>query len=186
MLEKKLNYFVEDICKHNNFTEDKTNEIQYVMKVLMYEAIKFMIIIALFSTFGYFKEILLIVFTMSLVKPFTGGYHETSQKRCFIATVILSCFIIAISKNSELNYISAILISVVNIFSVYHQAPIINNYMPITKLSLIKKNKIISLVNYIILTIISIFIIEYRLYSNIILFTLTINVCLMFNLEKYK
>ena len=81
MLRKKLDYFVEDICKYNNFTQDKTEEIQYVMRVMMYEIFKIITIIIIFSMLGYFKEVVLIIFTMSRVKTFTGG-HETSQKRC--------------------------------------------------------------------------------------------------------
>nr|WP_317331417.1 accessory gene regulator B family protein [uncultured Romboutsia sp.] len=186
MLRKKLDCFVEDICKYNNFTQDKTEEIQYVMRLMMYEALKIITIIIMFSIFGYLKEIVLIMFTMVCVKPFTGGYHETSQKRCLIATTTLCCLIILIAKNSDLNLVSTILISIVNIFSIYHQAPIINRCMPITKSSLIKKNNTIALVNSIILSIISIFIIKYRFYSNIIIWTLTINVCLMFNSKKHK
>lgn len=184
MLEKKLNYFVEDICKYNNFTQDKTEEIQYVMKLMMYETLKIITIITIFSIFGYLKEISLVMLTMVCLKPFTGGYHETSQMRCLIATITLSCIIILISKNSNLNYVSTILISIINTFSIYHQAPIINRCMPITKSSLIKKNNTIAAVNSIILAIVSIFIIKYRIYSNIIIWTLTINVCLMFNSKK--
>lgn len=51
--------------------------------------------------------------------------------------------------------------------------------MPITKQSLIKKNNKIAIINSIILSMISIFIIKYRVYSNIIMWTLTINACLM-------
>ena len=73
---------MEDICKYNNFTQDKTEEIQYVMRVMMYEIVKIITIIIIFSMLGYFKEVVLIIFTMPCVKPFTGGYQETSQKRC--------------------------------------------------------------------------------------------------------
>ena len=51
--------------------------------------------------------------------------------------------------------------------------------MPITKPSLIKQNNKIALINSIILSMISIFIIKYGVYSNIITWTLTINACLM-------
>ena len=73
MLRKKLDYFVEDICKYNNFTQDKTEEIQYVMRVMMYEIVKIITMIIVFSMLGYFKEVVLIIFTMSRVKTFTGG-----------------------------------------------------------------------------------------------------------------
>ena len=40
MLRNRLYDFVEDICKYNNFTHEKTEEIQYIMRVLMYEILK--------------------------------------------------------------------------------------------------------------------------------------------------
>lgn len=186
MLREKMDSFIEDVCKYNNFTDDKTEEIQYTIRVLMYEILKIIIITIIFSVLGYWKEIILIMFTMICVKPFTGGYHETSQKKCLIATIILSLFIILISRNSSLNYISTILLNIINIFSIYHKAPIINKCMTITKKDLIRRNKIIAIVNSIILSMFSIFIIKYRVYSNIITWTLTTNVCLMFNLSEYK
>ena len=82
MIRKKIDCFVEDICKYNNFTQETTEEIQYVMRLMMYEMFKIIAIIIIFSMLGYFKEVVLIIFTMVCVKPFTGGYHETSQKRC--------------------------------------------------------------------------------------------------------
>ena len=82
------------------------------------------------------KEVILIMFILACVRPFTGGYHEYSHKRCLIATMTLAYFIILISKNSNLNNISTILLNIVNIFSIYHQSHIINTYMNITKESL--------------------------------------------------
>ena len=186
MLRNRLYDFVEDICKYNNFTHEKTEEIQYITRVLMYEILKIIIIITVFSIFGYMKEIILIMFTLACVRPFTGGYHEYSHKRCLIATMTLAYFIILISKNSNLNNISTILLNIVNIFSIYHQSHIINTYMNITKESLIRRNKTIAVLNSIILSIISVIIIRYGIYSNIITWTLTMNVCLMFNLRESK
>ena len=132
------------------------------------------------------KEVILIMFILACVRPFTGGYHEYSHKRCLIVTMTLAYFIILISKNSNLNNISTILLNIVNIFSIYHQSPIINTYMNITKESLIRRNKTIAVLNSIILSIISVIIIRYGIYSNIITWTLTMNVCLMFNLRESK
>ena len=132
------------------------------------------------------KEVILIMFTLACVRTFTGGYHEYSHKRCLIVTMTLAYFIILISKNSNLNNISTILLNIVNIFSIYHQSPIINTYMNITKESLIRRNKTIAVLNSIILSIISVILIKYEIYSNIITWTLTMNVCLMFNLRESK
>ena len=132
------------------------------------------------------KEVILIMFILACVRPFTGGHHEYSHKRCLIATMTLAYFIILISKSSNLNNISTILLNIVNIFSIYHQSHIINTYMNITKESLIRRNKTIAVLNSIILSIISVILIKYEIYSNIITWTLTMNVYLMFNLRESK
>ena len=36
-VKKSIIRLVKDICKYNNFTHEKTEEIQYIMRVLMYE-----------------------------------------------------------------------------------------------------------------------------------------------------
>ena len=107
------------------------------------------------------------------------------KRDVYVATTTLCCLTILIAKNSNLNLVSTILISSINIFCIYHQAPIVNKSMPITKPSLIKKNNKIALINSIILSMMSILIIKYGVYSNIITWTLTINVCLMFNSKKH-
>ncbi|CEN77765.1 accessory gene regulator B family protein [Paraclostridium sordellii] len=186
MMMKKFDNFVESICKYNKFPDEQTEEIKYIMRIISLELIKLLLVIILFSVFGYSKEILLVVGVMICTRPFTGGYHESSQKRCLVATIILSLLIIILSENSSLNTMSIIVINAVNIFSVYNQAPIVNACMPITKESLIRKNKKIAIVNYIVLFAISIFLYKYTLYRNIITWTLTLNVCLMFNQKKHK
>ncbi|MDU7967965.1 MAG: accessory gene regulator B family protein [Paeniclostridium sordellii] len=186
MMMKKFDDFVESICKYNKFPDEQTEEIKYIMRIISLELIKLLVVIILFSIFGYTKEILLVVGVMICTRPFTGGYHESSQKRCLVATTILSLLIIILSENSSLNTTSIIVINIINIFSVYNQAPIVNACMPITKESLIRKNKKIAIVNYIVLFAISIFLYKYTLYRNIITWTLTLNVCLMFNQKKHK
>ena len=180
---KKLIMYAYEICDK---VELKKIKHFVVNKEKKQEILKIIIIITVFSILGYMKEIILIMFTLACVRPFTGGYHEYSHKRCLIATMTLAYFIILISKNSNLNNISTILLNIVNIFSIYHQSPIINTYMPITKENLIRRNKTIAVLNSIILSIISVIIIRYGIYSNIITWTLTMNVCLMFNLRESK
>lgn len=185
MIKEKIDAFTQNICEYNNFTYDQTEEIKYSVKIITLEVIKLFIVISLFSVFGYFKEISILIFVMSLTKPFTGGYHENTQSRCLVATIILSLIIITLYKNNDLNLISIILLNLINIFSVYHQAPIINKDMPLTRADLINKNRLLAIINCFIFFIISIILYEYKIYSNIITWTLFINSCLMFN-AKHK
>ncbi|MCR8744570.1 accessory gene regulator B family protein [Romboutsia lituseburensis] len=181
MIRNKIKNFTEDICEYNGYSKQQQEEIEYTLRIFIFEILKILIIVGLFSVIGYFKEIVFIIITMSLTKPFTGGYHESSQLKCLIATMIIFLIIIILAKNNNLNLISIILINLINIFSVYHQAPIINNDMPLTRYDLIKKNKMLALVNSSILFSIALILYSKGIYSSIITWTLFINSCLMFN-----
>lgn len=185
MIRKKIKNFTKDICEYNGYSKQQQEEIEYTLRIFIFEILKILIIVGLFSLIGYFKEILFVIITMSLTKPFTGGYHESSQIKCLIATIIISLIIIILAINNNLNMLSIILLNMINIFSVYHQAPIINNDMPLTRKDLINKNKILALLNSSILFLISLILCNKGIYSSIITWTLFINSCLMFN-KKIK
>lgn len=184
MIEKLLYKFVDNIGEYNNFTNEQIEQAKYSLKVIVYEIIKLLLLILIFVNLGYFKESLLIIFVMSVTKPFIGGYHEDSQIRCFIATFILMALIINLFENNNLNFISCILLNLISVFSIYNKAPIINDKMPITREELIRKNRRIGITNVVILTLLSIIIFKVRWASQIIVWTILVQAILMFN--KYK
>lgn len=185
MIREKIRSFTEDICDHNGYTNEVKDEIEYTLSIFLFEIIKIFIVVLLFSLLGLFKEISLVMIVMGLTKPFTGGYHESTQIKCLVATIILSGIIIILSINNNLNFISIILLNLINIFSVYHQAPIINEDMPLTREDLIRKNRIIATISCTTFFIIALILSSKGIYSSIITWTLVIDSCLMFN-KKYK
>lgn len=76
MIEKLIYRFVDSLSEYNNYNEEQVEQIKYSLKVIVYELIKIILLIIIFSILGYFKESLLILFIMSITKPFIGGYHE--------------------------------------------------------------------------------------------------------------
>ncbi len=184
MVNKFAKWFVKDLAKCNNYSEVQQEQMVYILKMLMYELIKLIIILILFSCFGYFKESILIMIFMMTTKPFTGGYHEDSQVRCFLATIIIITLIIILSKTTSLNIINSIILNFISIFCIYNQAPVINEKMPLTKEELIRKNKIIGVINSSIFLILSIILFNIRWFSQIIVWTSVVQTMLLFN--KYK
>lgn len=184
MLEKLIYKFIDDLGEYNNYTVNQIEQAKYTIKVLVYEFIKISLILLIFSILGYFKESLLILFTMSITKPFIGGYHEDTQIKCFIATLILVLFIIFLAHNISLNFKSIIILNLLSLFSIYNEAPVINDKMPITREDLIKKNRIIGLITVFILSILSIILFNITWFSQIIVWTILVQAILMFN--KYK
>ncbi len=85
---------MKSIAVHNGFTDEQMREIEYTLKVISYELIKIIAIIFIFYLGGYLKESLIVLFVMGITKPFIGGYHEDSQIKCFIATLILVAIIL--------------------------------------------------------------------------------------------
>ena len=133
--------------------------------------------------------IVIIIFMIS-TKPFTGGYHEDTQIKCFVATLIIISSIILISKNSNLNIVSCIILNLISIFCIYNQIPIINKKMPLTKKKLIERNRNIGLINNLVFIFISIVMFEMKWFSQIIVWTCIIQVMFLFNkykkMEEYK
>ena len=61
MIEKLLYKFVDNIGEYNNFTNEQIEQAKYSLKVIVYEIIKFLLLILIFVNLGYFKESLLII-----------------------------------------------------------------------------------------------------------------------------
>ena len=181
MIEKLICKFVDNLGKSNNYNEQQIEQIKYTLKVMLFEIIKLSLTIIIFSIFGYFYESLFVIFLMSITKPFIGGYHEDTQVKCFIATVILVFFIIFLAEHSRLNLISCIMINLLSIFSVYNKAPVIDKKMPITREELIRRNRTIGISIVLILSIVSITIYKFTLISQTMVWTILVQAILMFN-----
>lgn len=101
MLESLVYKFVENIGNYNNYTVDQMEQAKYSVKIIVYEAIKIIAVILVFSIFRCFKESIVIIFIMSITKPFIGGYHEDTQLKCLTSTLLLT-FIINILNHKTI------------------------------------------------------------------------------------
>ena len=184
MIKRFIEWLISDLSNYNKYSTHQQEEMKYVLTILIYELIKFILILTIFYFFGYFKECLLILIYMVITKPFTGGYHEDNQKKCFLSTLIIVMFIVILSKNSNLDIVSSIILNFISIFCIYNQVPIINPKMPLTKENLIKRNRIISIVNSLIFIILSIAMFNIKWFSQVIVWTGVVQTMLLFN--KFK
>ncbi|MBX9139216.1 MULTISPECIES: accessory gene regulator B family protein [unclassified Clostridium] len=184
MIDKIINWFIRDLQKHNNYNEIQVEQMKYFMKVTTYEFIKLVLVLLIFFLLGFFKECFVIIIFMMSTKPFTGGYHEDTQIKCFVGTLIIVSSIILISKNSNLDIVTCIILNLISIFCIYNQIPIINEKMPLTKKKLIKRNRYIGIVNTLVFLVISIIMFNLKWFSQTIVWTCVVQVMLLFN--KYK
>ena len=77
-----------------------------------------------------------------------------------------------------------IILNFISIFCIYNQVPIINPKMPLIKENLIKRNRIISIVNSLIFIILSIVMFNIKWFSQVIVWTGVVQIMLLFN--KFK
>lgn len=183
---KVIEKFVSSIAVYNNYTNEQKEEIEYTLKIIVYEIIKIFFIITIFYLMGYLKESLMVLFVMGVTKPFIGGYHEDSQIKCLIATGILVAIIIQLSMTSNISYISGILLNTISVFVVYNTAPILNEKMPITRSDLIRRNRTIGIINICILAVGSLIFFYSTILSQVVIWTICIQTMLMFNKNEYK
>ncbi|AWK49811.1 accessory regulator AgrB [Clostridium beijerinckii] len=172
---------INSIATNENYSKDELEQMEYALKTILFESIKMTCSIIIFSLFGYFKEVTIILAIMCVTKPFIGGYHEDSQIKCFIATMLLTAGILILSLQCNLSFISNCILIFLSIFCIWNQAPVINPKMPITRHELIIKNRIRGLRNIIILCVISIALYNYSSYYSLITWTILFNTALMFN-----
>jgi accessory gene regulator B len=184
MLENLFENLSASMAKANNYDKDQQEKIQYVMKTFVFEIVKLILIIAIFSFFGYNKEVLIILLVMTSTKPFIGGYHEDTQIRCFLSSVAITFAILAISLNSSLNIVSSAVISIICLICIWYRAPVLNPRMPMTKKELIMKNKIIGTSITAVFAVIALIFIKYNIYSDCITWTITFQTLLLFNKLK--
>lgn len=172
------------ISNANEYTKDQEEQVEYALRVLMYETIKIIASIIIFSLIGYPNQAIIAIITMCFTKPYIGGYHEDTQWKCFIATLIILGSIIYLSLYINLNFISKVILSTIVLFSIWHQAPIINPVMPLTKKNLIHRNRILGLSLTIVFISIALIFNKNIVISNTIFWTLIINTLLMFNKRR--
>lgn len=181
MIRRLLKKITKEVSLKSGYTKEQEEQVEYTISILFFELIKFILLVIIFRLTGYFYEGMILLTCMALAKPFTGGYHEKTQVRCFIATLIISIVVIILSIRNELDLVSLITLNLISIFIVYQRAPIINNDMPITKIELINKNRRIAISMTILLCVLSLIVFNIGYYSEVIVWTIFVNASLMFN-----
>ncbi|BCZ44795.1 hypothetical protein psyc5s11_08620 [Clostridium gelidum] len=172
---------IQSISINEKYSKDELEQMEYALVTILFEFSKTILLIIIFSLLGYFKEVIIILAIMCAVNPFIGGYHEDTQIKCFIATLLLTAGTLILSLQCNLSFLSNCILIFLSIFCIWNQAPVINSKMPITRPNLIKQNRIKGLSASIILGLISIVLYNYSSYYSLITWTILFEALLMFN-----
>jgi accessory gene regulator B len=181
ILRKIIKKIAQYISRTNQYTIDEEEQIEYALRILVFEILKAFGLIIIFSLIGYSFQAIVAIGTMILLRPFIGGYHEDTQIKCFTATLIIIGSIIYLSINLHIDLISKQILNGASLYCIWHQAPIINPKMLLTKPNLLKRNRIIGISFTLIFVLVSILLYKYTLVSNTILWTIVFQALLMFN-----
>jgi Membrane protein putatively involved in post-translational modification of the autoinducing quorum-sensing peptide len=177
-LIKKLANF---ISKMNDYSEEQKELIEFALRILIFEFLKIISVIIIFSLLGYPMQVIIAIGTIVISKPYIGGYHEDNQIKCFISTLLITGSIVYLSVNIEMNYLCKIILSIITLFSIYQQAPVINPKMNITKPELIKRNMLLGIIISLILILFSLSIYKFSIVSNVITWAMLFQALLLFN-----
>lgn len=169
------------ISKKNKYTEEEEERVEYALRIIIFESLKIVGAIAIFSLIGYPTQAITAILTMTLTKPYIGGYHEDTQVKCFTATVIVIGSIAYLSINLRLDIIVKLILNAVSLYCIWHQAPVVNTKMEIKRPELIKKNRILGISFTTALISTSIIFNKYTVVSNTIIWTIVFQALLMFN-----
>lgn len=165
----------------DKYSNDELEQMEYALITILFESIKIISIILIFSLLGYWKEVIIIQIIICMVRPFIGGYHEDTQIKCFFTTLLSMTGILILSMQSTLSFISNCILIFLSIFCIWNQAPVINLKMPITRSEIIQKNRTTGLRNVTILGLISIVTYNYTSYYLLITWTILFLAIEMFN-----
>ena len=174
MVKSVSKKIINSIATNDKYSKDELEQMEYVLVSILFEWIKLGTLVIIFSLFGYFSEIIIILGVMSTTKIFIGGYHEDTQIKCFIASLLLTTGILVLSLQCNLTFVSNCILICLSIFCLWHQTPVINPKMPITRHELLRKNRIRGLSFTIIFGVISIILYNYSSYCSLITWTILV------------
>ena len=155
MIDKICNYLTNKIRKQiPEFTDEKAEEINYGLQLLIGELPKTFIFILISILLGVFKEFLITIIVIFPYRAFSGGFHLKTHLGCILGTSMFYCGIAYISKFSlfsyNIKYILTILIWIFGILMCRLYAPADTENVPILRKKERKTKRILS---YIVLTI---------------------------------
>lgn len=167
-LENLSKSITENLNKQLALDEEKVSVIQYGLYAFFQIGLSILLVAIVGAMFNVTIEALIISFIISIFRKYSGGVHASTPINCLIMGIVISVLPALIIDKFHVDIINIILIGVIvfiiSIFITYRLAPVDSPNKPIRKMEKIKrlkKESIIILVIYIILSALSILIYYY-------------------------
>ena len=151
MKEMMINRIVSYFEKHMNLNEDQREDMAYSIEAIGFEILKSLIIFLIFILLGKGHIFLPVFIFLIMIRMINGGFHLSSQMRCFLFSLtylllifyfsdFLSNLGIHLSKYNNLIFTATV---IVDIFI----APVSNSLRPKRSKSYEKRRRIIAFFN---------------------------------------
>lgn len=179
MKKRFLNFSLNLIKEQYPDTDDiKLDEYRYVLEGFYLTISKLIIIIPLAIILGVFKEMIILLIFFNIIRSTAFGLHATKSWICLVSSSLIFIGIPMIAKALTIPYILKIILGLLGIILIYKYAPADTAKAPIIKEQKRNKYKFISTIKCIILTILYL-LIQNELYSNIIIFSIWVEIILI-------
>ena len=179
-LKKKfLAYSTGLIKQYYPETDDiKMEEYKYNLEGFYLTISKMLIIIPIAIILNVFKELLILLLAFNLIREQAHGLHATKSWICLLSSTLVFIGIPLIAKSIIIPFIYKIIISIIGLILIGIYAPADTKKAPIIKKEKRKKLKIKSIIYTIFLIILSL-IIKNSTISNLIIFSIWLEVILI-------
>ncbi|MBB6215496.1 accessory gene regulator B [Anaerosolibacter carboniphilus] len=129
LIEKLSNRFASQISVILGFDKDYEEILAYGAFAILHILWSILLITVFGILFGVLLESLIISFTASILRKYSGGVHATSPNRCAtIGTIIFVGFSVAINQFNSINLVFALIFHILSFIYAYY---IISRYCPV-------------------------------------------------------
>ena len=179
-MKKRFLKFASKMIKESYPETDdiKMAEYMYSIEGVYLTFTKMLVIIPLAIILGVFKEMIILLLFFNILRESACGLHATKSWICLVSSSIVFIGIPFLTKVITIPFIIKIILGILGIVLIFKYAPADTKKAPIIKEQKRKKLKIISTINCILLTILSLIIKDSTL-SNIIIFSIWIEIFLI-------
>lgn len=177
MIEKMSEYIIDNfLYKGENISGDEREVMNFGITRILEDIPKYTAIFFISLFLDILPLVGVVLLTTILYKTFIGGAHARSNIACFVSSTIMFLAPVLISKYIEFNmittYIIYLLVLITSIYVILKIAPADTEEIPILNKSKRLKLKIMAVISFLVLYILSVFIIKDKIVSNIILLTI--------------
>ncbi len=120
LIDKLHNYFKNEF----ELREVESIKLRYAMEAIINDLSKLLILLAIFALIGKPMELIYSFFTLSMLRPYTGGIHFKTYKGCLAFSVVFFIVAILLAYNITLNNTIVTIVSLLSLLIISLLAPV--------------------------------------------------------------